>query len=200
MLICTPCFSPFNPGSPPMQVHPDAENRQPPTPSAGADYREFALSVVGDRDPLSVMERLLEDLRTALGGLSGDALRREEAPGKWSIGEVVAHLADTELVYGYRLRKMLAEERPDIQAFDHEAWARHLLYRDTDLEDALDQLAALRRANLRLLGGLAEADWDRAGVHSERGEESVRTSARMIAAHDMMHLRQIARIRAKVAA
>jgi hypothetical protein len=119
-----------------------------------------------------------------------------EAPGKWSMRDVVQHLADSELVGGFRLRLVLAQERPPLTGYDQDLWAERLRYREVDVRDALEQFTVLRKANLRLWESLGPADLLRAGLHSERGEESLEHLRKLYAAHDLLHLRQLDRIRA----
>ena len=162
--------------------------------NAGAYVRDL-LGLLGDRDPFAVQEELVAALAELIAGLGAAALRRPEAPGKWSILEVLAHLADTELVYRYRMRRAVAEPEGAIEGYDQDAWARELRYRDADADEMLVLISALRQANLRWLRGLADEELDRAGVHSERGPEKVRKMVSLIAGHDLVHRRQIARIR-----
>jgi hypothetical protein len=164
-------------------------------PEAAAEYTRALLELLGDRDPLEVQGRLVAEVHAAIAGLPDADLRRPERPGKWSILEVLQHLADTELVVGWRLRRILTEEEPELAGFDQDAWARDLGYRDADPEVTLSQLGVLREANLRLLRSLPEEAWERAGRHAERGRETVRRVASLAAAHDLVHLRQIERIR-----
>ncbi len=114
--------------------------------------------------------------------------------------EVVQHLADTELVYGYRVRMTLSLPTPLIQGYDQDLWAKELKYREAKIGEALEQLGILRRINLRLLRSLGERELDRFGIHSERGPESVRQIVRLIGGHDLVHRRQLARIRQAVTA
>lgn len=165
---------------------------------AAAGYVRALLDVLGDRDPFAVQAELLPALASLLDGLDDATLRKPEKPGKWSIIEVVQHLADSEVVYAWRHRMMLSAPEPEIQGFDQDAWARELRYRDADLDEALDQLRVLRRANLRLLRSLDDARLRRFGRHAERGEESVDRTMRLTAAHDLVHRAQIARIRRAV--
>lgn len=158
-------------------------------------YTTALLQLLGDRDPIEVLRGLVTALRAATDGLSAEDARRPEGPGKWSVVEVVQHLADSELVYGYRLRAIVAEDEPALAGYDQDAWAQRLGYTDESLEDALDEVAVLRRRNLRFLERLSEEEWERAGRHSERGRESVRRIVRLLAAHDLVHLRQIERIK-----
>jgi hypothetical protein len=120
---------------------------------------------------------------------------RPESPGKWSIRDVIAHLADSELVGSFRLRMILAQERPPLAGYDQDLWADRLRYREVVLRDALDQFLTLRRSNLRLWRNLTTADLARVGVHGERGEESLERLRKLYAAHDLLHLNQLDRIR-----
>jgi DinB superfamily len=165
-----------------------------------AEYVEQILGVLGGRDPLLVMEEQFGEVKAAVAGVDEAALRRPEAPGKWSMVEVVQHLADTELVYGYRVRMTLSLPTPPIQGYDQDLWARELKYRDAKIDEALEQLGILRRINLRLLRSLDDRELDRFGIHSERGPESVRQIVRLIGGHDLVHRRQLKRIRQVVSA
>ena len=153
------------------------------------------LDLLGERDPLQVHAGQMAALEQEIAGLSEEILRRPEKPGKWSILEVLQHLADSELVSGYRMRMILAHDSPDIQGYDQDAWATRLKYHAVELSDALEQLRVLRRNNLKLLHTLDEEQWERAGMHSERGRESIRRFVQMLAGHDILHLNQIRRIK-----
>jgi len=166
------------------------------TRGADAAYREALIARLGDNDPVEELARLFERLPAALEGLDEGDIRRPESDGKWSILEVVCHLADTEWVQGWRIRRVLTEDRPVLEPMDQDVWAERLGYRDTELEEALDQLRALRLANLRLIRRLAANDFTRICHHPERGEESLRTILELVAGHDGVHMDQIARIRA----
>lgn len=163
-------------------------------PAAAAEYIRAIFAVLGDRDPLAVMTELVPWIEQRVRGLEPTVLRRPEAPGKWSVMDVVHHLADTELVYGFRLRMVLTQDTPALQGYDQDVWARTFRYREMPLPDVLAQLAVLRSANLRLLRGLEPPQWKRAGLHSERGLETVEHIVRMIGGHDLVHRRQIERI------
>lgn len=169
-------------------------------PSSGATedaerYIEALLELLGDRDPLQVQRELVQRLRELVDGLDDSALRQPESPGKWSVLEVIGHLADTELVYRYRMRMSVAQPGSPIPAYDQDRWAAALRYNEADLEDVLREVEARRAANLAWLDGLTEEEMDRAGVHEERGTESVRQIVKLLAAHDLVHRNQIKRIR-----
>lgn len=163
-------------------------------PSAAKDYIQALLELLGDRDPLAVLTSTSGELQALVRGRPESSLRRPEAPGRWSVGGVLAHLADSELVWGWRLRMVLAEDRPTLGGYDQDAWARRLDYASLEPRASLDRFDRARRWNLDLIGRTADAGLDRVGVHAERGEESVRHMIRLYAGHDLVHLAQARRI------
>ena len=163
------------------------------------DYTAAILDLLGTRDPMDVLPRTPDAVRDAIAGLSEAQLSQREAPGKWSMRHVVRHLADGDLVWGWRMRMVLAHDRPTITGYDQDLWADRLHYGEADVSLALDDFSVLRRSNLRLLGAATAADRQRVGVHAERGEESVAHMIKMYAGHDLLHLAQLERIRAVVA-
>ena len=160
--------------------------------SAGA-YVRALLALLGERDPLDVLAELDGWLDRRLDGVAEAALRRPEAPGKWSAADVVQHLADSELVLGYRMRMILTEDRPPLPGYDQDRWAADLAYATVPLAEARAQLGALRAANLRVLRRLGPAELARAGVHSERGPETLGHLLKLMGGHDLVHRRQIER-------
>lgn len=164
-----------------------------------AAYTNAILELLGSQDPMTVLRATPGALERAIDGVSADAVRKPERPGKWSIVQVLQHLADADLVWGWRMRLILAQDRPPLTGFDQDAWAERLHYNQSDPAEALETFRVLRRGNLRLLDHAAPADLTRVGVHSERGEESLEHLRRLYAGHDLLHLRQIERIRQAVA-
>jgi hypothetical protein len=163
-------------------------------------YTAAILNLLGDRDPMSVLPETPAAILRAFAGMTVAQVAQPEAPGKWSIRQVVQHLADSELVWGYRLRMVLAQVRPPLTGFDQDQWAARLHYDEADVGTALEEFGVLRRANLRLLARASPDDITRVGVHAARGEESVGHMLRMYAGHDLLHLAQLARIRRAVTA
>lgn len=159
----------------------------------GQAYTAAILGLLGDTDPMSVLETTASNLKAAIKGLPKDRLIKPEAPGKWSIAAVVQHLADSEIVWGWRMRMVLAHDRPEITGYDQDAWADRLGYMQADAHAALREFEVLRGMNLRLLRRCSPADLQRVGVHNERGEESVAHMMKMYAGHDLLHLRQVRR-------
>ena len=109
----------------------------------------------------------------------------------WSPAEVLTHLADTEVVTGWRLRQILAEDEPTIQPYDQERWATALHYQKRDPTVALEAFGAARHANLEILRLLSDEEWERAYVQPEYGRQTLRAKIRHISDHDLAHLRQI---------
>ena len=176
------------------------DERRGAASDAAARYVQTCFELLGDRDPIEVQSLLADSLERAIAGLSLAQLRQPERPGKWSVIEVVQHLADSEIVTGYRIRLILASDMPAIPAYDQDAWAQRLRYLETSPPEALRQIRVLRGRSLELLRGLRTDEWERVGMHSERGRESIRHLTKLQAGHDLLHLRQVARIRAAIGA
>lgn len=165
---------------------------------AAKEYTKAILALLGDREPIEVLSKTPAAVRALVAQASAEEVNIPEAPGKWSVRMVVQHLADSDLVSGWRLRLVLAQDRPSITGYDQDAWATRLRYAEVEIDDALADFEQVRRSNLRLLARLPESDRARVGVHAERGEESVAHIVRLTAGHDVLHLRQIERILAAV--
>jgi|ERR1051325_140839 hypothetical protein len=164
------------------------------------DYAQTLLTRLGTDDPLDVLASSGGALRTLFDGMVEEAIRRPEKPGKWSMVEIAHHLADSEIVTGFRIRMILAHDQPDIVAYDQDLWASKLRYRDARIADVLHQFDVLREANLRLARSLYTTQLARYGVHSERGGESVGYMLRLMAGHDLVHRDQLARVARAVSA
>lgn len=164
---------------------------------AAAEYKAKILSYQAGADFLALQAAAPETLASLIEGLSSEELVRRPAPDKWSIQELVAHLADDELVGGYRIRMILSSPGTEIQAFDQDVWSRTGRYDRTDVRSSLEMFRVLRHANLLLLRSLRGEEWDMFGVHAERGVESIRDIAMYYAGHDINHFKQIEAIRLK---
>jgi hypothetical protein len=160
-------------------------------------YKKRMADFAGGRDPLKLQAAAPARLKKLLKGVSPAKAKKRPAPDKWSIAEIVAHISDTELVGGYRIRAILGQPGTQIIGFDQDAWVTALHYDKRDLKKSFAQYCALREANLALLKSLTPEQWKHAGMHNERGEESVETIARMFAGHDINHIEQVERILVK---
>ena len=119
---------------------------------------------------------------------------RKPAPDKWSVAEIVAHLADAELAISWRIRQILSKNAVPIQAYDQDSWAKTFDYARRDPRQSLANFRTLREANIALLKSVTRKLWDNYGVHEERGNESISHVVRMVAGHDLNHLQQVQRI------
>jgi hypothetical protein len=167
-----------------------------PTAESQEQYKARILGFVAGRDPLTLLAAAPDTLAALVDGLPASVLDRRPAPSKWSIREIVAHLADDELVGAYRIRLILSAPGTAIQAFDQDVWAEAGRYATTDVTTSLALFRQLREENLRLLHALRDDEWERFGIHAERGRESVRDIAAYYAGHDLNHFAQIERQRA----
>jgi len=154
-------------------------------------YTQRMLNNVGNQEPLGIQQATPKKLAALIRGKSKKQLTRRPEPGKWSVGEIMAHLADAELVVSWRLRQVLASNGASLQPFDQDVWATTLDYAHRDQKQSLETFRVLREANLALLKSLPKSLWDNYGVHQERGNESVGHIVRMLAGHDINHLRQV---------
>jgi hypothetical protein len=127
-------------------------------------------------------------------GMPESALRQSPAPGKWSVVELLAHLAEDELSSSWRYRQMLENPGVMLASFDQEEWARRGEYGAWNPREAIEMFRLLREANLRLLAGLTAAEWQRWGTHTERGRMTVAELASHMPDHDARHIEQIRRI------
>jgi hypothetical protein len=169
-------------------------------PESFAEYQARVLSYLGSRDPIRVQRGTPAALERRVAGLPRSALTRRPSPAKWSIAEIVAHMADAELAMGWRLRGMLATPGVALAWWDQDRWANRLEYAAGPVRAALALFRELRESNLRLLAVVPPAWWDECyGVHEVRGRQTVRQFVIMEAAHDLNHLRQIDAILAEVA-
>ena len=159
------------------------------------EYKRRILRYQAGADPLVLQAKAPDTLAALVEGLSTEQLDHRPAPGKWCIREIVAHLADDELVGAYRIRLILSAPGTAIQAFDQDVWARTGRYGMIDVVDSLTLYRTLRFANLKLLESLTAQEWDMFGVHAERGIESLRDIAMYFAGHDINHFQQIESIR-----
>jgi Protein of unknown function (DUF664). len=157
-------------------------------------YTQRLLSNVEGQDPIKIQSATNKQLARMIQGVSMAKLRKKPAPDKWSVAEILAHLADVEIVIGWRIRSVLGNPGTPIQAYDQDSWVSSGHYEKRDPAKALELHHVLREANLALLKSLTPEQWKQFGQHAERGEESVERIVRMIAGHDVNHLQQVERI------
>jgi DinB family protein len=160
-----------------------------------AQYTQRIKGYLGGKDPLQSMQETAAEIKALLQNLPEAVWKKSPAPGKWSIGEIIAHLCDTELAAGFRFRAIAGgDDGVPIIGYDQERWAVAGNYKAARIEDSLKSFLAVREMNLRFLHGLPQAAWTKYGTHSERGRETLGDLAEMVAGHDLNHILQIKNI------
>ncbi len=139
-------------------------------------------------------------LDEAMRGVRAEELDRVPAPGKWTIRQIIVHLADAEIVQAGRIRAVAGEPGSRLAAFDQEKWAGNLRYGTLPVETAAALVHALRASTAALLRQLPEEAWSRTGVHDERGVLSLKDIVESSADHGENHVRQIREHRTRFAA
>ena len=155
------------------------------------NYQAKLTSYVAGKDPLQMQAEAPRLIAELVKGVAEAKLRERPLPEKWSITEIIAHLAEDEVVTSWRYRQMIESCGCTLASFDQDQWSRLGDYRSWKSSDALDMFCLLREANLRMLRNLSTDEWDCFGVHAERGRISVRDLAHHMAGHDMNHVDQI---------
>jgi uncharacterized damage-inducible protein DinB len=138
---------------------------------------------LGDARPHDVLEMTAITIARLIRNSDAERLTRAPAPGKWSIRDILCHLADTEITFAFRLRQTMSEAHHVIQPFDQESWAQPY--------GTLDAFAAIRRWNLLFIRAVGIAAESKLVRHPERGEMTFRTIIETMGGHDINHLRQI---------
>jgi hypothetical protein len=162
-------------------------------PDAAAEpqaYRATLLGMVGDRDPLEVVAETPGRIRDLIQGRDAAELERSPAASEWSAAEILGHLFDGEIAIGFRARMILTAEQPACPGYDEKAWAA---LPKPPVDQLWPALEALRVYNLWLLRAVPRSAWNRVGVHSEVGPETLEAMLLAYAGHDLAHLNQLER-------
>jgi hypothetical protein len=159
-----------------------------------AEYTKRLLGYQRGKRPVSVLAATPRSIGNLLKGATTRKLKGQPGPGTWSVGEILAHMADTELTFGFRMRLVLGSNGTRIQAFDQDVWATNFRYDKQDPRASFDAYRTQREHNLRLLKLLPRGMWNYYGIHEERGKETISRMTEMMAGHDLNHLKQIEKI------
>ena len=142
-------------------------------------------------------QNVIED---AVRSVTADELDYQPVPGKWSIREIIAHLADVECLAVCRFRQLIAEDNPSWGAIDQDAWAARTNYPKREIADSLEVIRVLRRENYFLLRDLSDQAYSRTAIHFKYGKLSLLDYLRIITEHPEKHVRQIESLRAALRA
>ena len=159
-----------------------------------AEYKARILSFVEGKDPLEVQRQTPELLAQLIDGVSDSRLRQRPDPTKWSVAELLAHLADAEIGCSWRYRQMIEHDGCPLSPYDQELWNALGANASRSPSESLQLFRLLRENNLRMFDRLTPEQWDRYGMHAERGRMAVRDLMQQIAGHDLNHLEQIEKI------
>jgi hypothetical protein len=157
-------------------------------------YKTRILGLMADKDALSVQRETAAKLAKLVEGASREQLGKRPLPGKWSVSEILAHLAEAEVSCFWRYRQMIEHQGSTIIPFDQDLWYKLGDYSSRDPKDALHLFRLMRDANLRLFDNLTPEQWQCGGVHTERGPMTVADLARQMAGHDINHLAQVEKL------
>jgi uncharacterized damage-inducible protein DinB len=154
-------------------------------------YIQRMLARVTGKDALKIQASSAARLARLIRNVPPVKLRKRPAPEKWSVAEILAHLADTEFAIGFRLRSILGTPGCPTAAFNQDAWASGMDYSRRKVRESIDDFRAVRKANLDLLNHIRPEQWKDYGMHSERGQETIEHIVRLIAGHDLNHIAQV---------
>ncbi len=159
--------------------------------ATAAEYKARILSYVEGKDPVAVQRETPDALAELIRGVPDQKLRTRPAADKWSVAELLAHFAEAEIGASWRYRQMIEHNGAPLPSYDQDLWYTLGDYASRDPQKSLQLFTLLRQENLTMFDRLTEEQWKRYGVHSERGEMSVRDLAQQIAGHDVNHLMQM---------
>ncbi len=157
-------------------------------------YIRRVAGYVEGQQPLAVQAATAKKIERLIKSVPTARLRKRPAADKWSVSEILAHLADAEIVGGFRMRLILGAPGTPVAAFDQDSWVSSGHYEKRDPRKSVEQFRVVREANLALLKSLSLEQWKHYGMHAERGQETIEHIVRMFAGHDLNHLRQIEEI------
>ena len=151
-------------------------------------YQQALLDLLGDRDPQDVLATTAEEIDDATAELDLAVLQKRPEPNEWSAEEILGHIFDAEVVAGFRWRLTLAQDGSHHPAYDQDAWTQ--LPRPS-FPELLAAFASLRRANVWLIEEVPTSDYQKTGIHEERGPQTFETAVKIVAGHDIAHLKQL---------
>jgi hypothetical protein len=160
-------------------------------PETAPQYIQRILGHVEGQDAIRVQKTTAAKLKKLIHGRTSKELKWRPEPGKWSIAEITAHLADVEIAASWRMRLIIGANGTTTQPFDQDVWASVFQYNQRDPKQSLEVFRLLRENNLAMLKALPRESWENYGMHLERGKETIAHLARMFAGHDTNHIRQI---------
>lgn len=170
------------------------EVRKEAAVTAADEYKARLAAYVEGKDPIEMQRDTPHALARLIEGVPVEKLKQPPAPGKWSICSILAHLAEDEIASSWRYRQMIENSGTVLTGFDQNEWSRLGDYDSWEPQEALAMFRLLREANLRVFAKLTPEEWQRFGMHTERGRMTVRDLASQMAGHDVNHIEQVRQI------
>ena len=165
-----------------------------PAAETAEQYQARLASYVAGNDPMAMLREAPLMLAGLIEGATDEELSRRPMAGKWTVRAILAHMAEDELASSWRYRQMIEHSGAMLSGFDQDEWARLGDYESWTAGEALEMFRLLREANLRMFSKLTPEEWQRCGIHAERGRITVEKLARHMAAHDVNHILQVRRL------
>ncbi len=165
---------------------------------SATEYVARLWSLVEGKDPIVVQTETPDVLARLIASIPQVKLYRAPALGRWSLAAIVAHMAEAEIALSWRYRQIAENEGAALAGYDQNVWYRLGDYDSRDAQESLAQFRLLREANLRMFARLTPDDWQRSGIHAERGPLTMRDLVAQAAGHDLSHVQQAERVIASV--
>jgi hypothetical protein len=159
-----------------------------------AEYLERIRQHASGRDPIALQRETAKILADLLSSAPEWQLTLRPSPDKWSVGEILAHLAEDEIATAWRYRQMLEHNGIELAGFDQDLWARSGDYASRPPQESLELFRLLRAANVQFLEHLKPEEWEHHGIHAERGRITIRDLAVHMTGHDANHVEQIRKL------
>jgi len=157
-------------------------------------YMTRIAGYVEGKDPMTVLRSSPDTLSRLIEGLPAEKLKQSPAAAKWSVIQILAHLAEVEIGSSWRYRQILESSGVTLTAFDQNKWEALSDYASWQPKESLEMFRLLRQSNLRMLDKLSADEWENFGMHVERGRMTLRDLVSQMAGHDLNHIEQIQKI------
>ena len=157
-------------------------------------YKARILALMESKDSLTVQRETANQMAELIAGIPAEQLCQRPAPDKWSVAEILAHLSEAEIGSSWRYRQMIEHDGAPLSSYDQDLWESLGGYASRDANNSLHLFRLLRETNLRMFDQLSPGQWQRHGIHAERGLMSVADLARQVAGHDINHLEQVRKV------
>jgi hypothetical protein len=157
---------------------------------SATEYVARLHSLVEGKDPIAVQNQTPAALARLIASIPHERLNQPPTPGKWSLAAIVTHMAEAEIALSWRYRQIAEKEGAALAGYDQNLWYGLGDYDSCDAQESLAQFRHLRAANLRMFSRFTPEDWQRSGIHAERGRLTMKDLVAQAAGHDLSHLKQ----------